>query len=69
MQWTLESVTRAIVNLLLNPNADSPLNCDAGNAIRAGDMLAFNSMAKMYTVEMAMQASLNEAEELLQQKQ
>ena len=69
MQWTLESVTRAIVNLLLNPNADSPLNCDAGNAIRAGDMLAFNSMAKMYTVEMAMQASLTEAEELLQQKQ
>ena len=61
MQWTLESVTRAIVNLLLNPNADSPLNCDAGNAIRAGDMLAFNSMAKMYTVEMAMQASLTEA--------
>ena len=37
VQWTLESVTRAIVNLLLNPNADSPLNCDAGNAIRAGD--------------------------------
>ena len=69
VQWTLESVTRAIVNLLLNPNADSPLNCDAGNAIRAGDMLAFNSMAKMYTVEMAMQASLTEAEELLQQKQ
>ena len=62
-------MTRAIVNLLLNPNADSPLNCDAGNAIRAGDMLAFNSMAKMYTVEMAMQASLTEAEELLQQKQ
>ena len=41
------------MNLLQNPNADSPLNCDAGNAIRAGDMLAFNSMALMYTVEYA----------------
>jgi peroxin-4 len=52
-QWTLESVTRAIVNLLLNPNADSPLNCDAGNAIREGDMLAYNTMARMYTIEFA----------------
>ena len=67
-QWTLESVTRAIVNLLLNPNADSPLNCDAGNAIRAGDMLAFNSMARMYTVEEAMQDSKEEAETILAQK-
>ena len=59
--WTLESIARAIVNLLLNPNADSPLNCDAGNAIRAGDILAFKSMARMYTVEEAMQASKQEA--------
>ena len=64
-QWTLESVSRAIVNLLLNPNADSPLNCDAGNAIRAGDMLAFQSMARMYTVEEAMAESKEEAEEIL----
>ena len=63
--WTLESVARAIVNLLLNPNADSPLNCDAGNTIRAGDMLAFKSMAKMYTVEEAMQQSKIEASKIL----
>ena len=69
VMWTLESVTRAIVNLLLNPNADSPLNCDAGNAIRAGDILAFNSMARMYTVEEAMQKSKSEAEALILQKQ
>ena len=68
VQWTLESVTRAIVNLLLNPNADSPLNCDAGNALRAGDLLAFNSMARMYTVEEAMQDSKTEALEILSQK-
>ena len=65
--WTLESVARAIVNLLLNPNADSPLNCDAGNAIRAGDMLAFKSMAKMYTVEEAMGKSKAEATAILNQ--
>lgn len=58
-------MTRAIVNLLLNPNADSPLNCDAGNTIRAGDMLAFNSMAYMYTIEYATDESANEAEEIL----
>jgi peroxin-4 len=29
--WTLESVCRAILDLLSNPNADSPLNCDSGN--------------------------------------
>ena len=67
-QWTLESVCRAIANLLLNPNADSPLNCDAGNAIRAGDMLAFNSMAKMFTVEAAMQESKEEAELILENR-
>ena len=51
--WTLESLSRAVVNLLINPNAESPLNCDAGNAIRAGDTLAYESMAYMYTIEFA----------------
>lgn len=60
-------MTRAIVNLLLNPNAESPLNCDAGNAIRAGDILAFNSMAHMYTIEYATEESATEAEEILRQ--
>jgi len=56
--WTLESLCRAIVNLLENPNADSPLNCDSGNMIRAGDMLAHDSMALMYTVEYACEESI-----------
>jgi peroxin-4 len=60
--WTLESLCRAIVNLLVNPNADSPLNCDSGNCIRAGDMLANNSMAYMYTMEYACEDSKSEAE-------
>jgi peroxin-4 len=34
--WTLESTCRAIIFLLANPAADSPLNCDAGNLVRCG---------------------------------
>ncbi|TDH72866.1 hypothetical protein CCR75_006388 [Bremia lactucae] len=41
----------AVISLLSDPAADSPLNCDAGNMIRAGDMLAYNSMAEMYKKE------------------
>ena len=63
--WTLESLCRAIVNLLMNPNADSPLNCDCGNAIRAGDMLGFRTMAYMYTMEYATEDSKYEAELIL----
>ncbi len=32
--WTLEALCRALLYLLQNPNADSPLNCDAANLIR-----------------------------------
>lgn len=35
---------------------DSPLNCDAGNLLRAGDVRGYNCMARMYTLEHAMQA-------------
>ncbi|KAL7067157.1 ubiquitin-conjugating enzyme family protein [Cryptosporidium serpentis] len=51
--WTLQSVCRAITALLHDPNAESPLNCDAGNIIRSGDMKAFNNMAKMYVIDYA----------------
>ena len=43
----------AIFNLLSNPNADSPLNCDAGNLIRHHDYIGYRTMARMYTVEYA----------------
>lgn len=52
--WTLLSVCQAIVALLHEPAADSPLNCDAGNLLRAGDMRAYNGLARMYTIEYAM---------------
>lgn len=60
--WTLESLSRVIVNSLVNPNADSPLNCDSGNQLRAGDILAFKTMAYMYTMEYALEESKEEAE-------
>ena len=51
--WSLTSALRAIASILSEPNADSPLNCDAGNMIRAGDTLAFHTTARMYAVEFA----------------
>lgn len=55
--WTLQSVCRAVTALLSSPEADSPLNCDAGNLIRSGDVRGFASMAQMYTQLHAMASS------------
>ena len=52
--WGLQAACRAVLALLSDPDADSPLNCDAGNMVRGGDLVAFNSIAKMYTFENAM---------------
>jgi peroxin-4 len=51
--WGLLSACRAVLALLSDPDASSPLNCDAGNMIRAGDLVAFETTAAMYTVENA----------------
>ncbi|GAQ84201.1 ubiquitin-conjugating enzyme [Klebsormidium nitens] len=47
--WTLQSVCRAVIALLSHPEPDSPLNCDCGNLLRAGDLRGYKSMARMYT--------------------
>ena len=52
--WGLQAACRAVLALLSDPDADSPLNCDAGNMIRSGDMIAFRGTAAMYTHENAM---------------
>ena len=52
--WGLQAACRAVLALLSDPDADSPLNCDAGNMVRGGDMAAFQTTARMYTVENAM---------------
>eukprot|EP00922_Rhytidocystis_sp_ex-Travisia-forbesii_P066349 GHVS01098504.1.p1 GENE.GHVS01098504.1~~GHVS01098504.1.p1 ORF type:complete len:163 (-),score=14.83 GHVS01098504.1:116-604(-) len=51
--WTLHSLCRAVISLLLDPNPESPLNCDAGNLLRCGDTRGFRSMARMYTLQYA----------------
>lgn len=53
--WTLQSICRAILVLLSHPEPDSPLNCDAGNLLRAGDLRGYRSVAKMYTMLYAKQ--------------
>ena len=49
----MQLACRAIQSLLADPNSESPLNCDAGNMIRAGDQRAYLSMARMYCIEFA----------------
>lgn len=52
--WTLQSTCRAIIILLSDAEPESPLNCDAGNLLRAQDFRGFRSVAKMYTQLYAM---------------
>mmetsp|Transcript_14555 Transcript_14555/g.42549 ORF Transcript_14555/g.42549 Transcript_14555/m.42549 type:complete len:159 (-) Transcript_14555:498-974(-) len=54
--WTLTSTCQAVLALMSSSAPDSPLNCDAGNLLRAGDVRGYNSMARMYTREFAMSA-------------
>mmetsp|Transcript_20035 Transcript_20035/g.61722 ORF Transcript_20035/g.61722 Transcript_20035/m.61722 type:complete len:193 (+) Transcript_20035:347-925(+) len=46
--WTLASACTAVRALLAAPNADSPLNCDAGNLIRGGDLAGFEEEARRW---------------------
>ncbi|KAF7459100.1 Ubiquitin-conjugating enzyme family protein [Cryptosporidium felis] len=55
--WTIHAVCRAVLSILCDPNPDSPLNCDAGNILRWGDVKCFNNMARMYSLEYAENAN------------
>mmetsp|Transcript_41073 Transcript_41073/g.52971 ORF Transcript_41073/g.52971 Transcript_41073/m.52971 type:complete len:160 (-) Transcript_41073:157-636(-) len=52
--WSVETACRAIIALLGAPDIDSPWNCDAGNMLRCGDVIAFNSTARLYAIEHGM---------------
>ena len=53
--WGLQAACRAVLALLSDPDADSPLNCDAGNMLRGGaDEVAYRTTARLYCVEHAM---------------
>ena len=47
--WTLHSACTAVVALLDAPEPDSPLNVDAANLLRTGDLIAYRSMCAMFT--------------------
>jgi len=51
--WSLQSACRAVLSILSDPNPNSPLNCDAGNMLRAEDHSAYASMVHMVNHEFA----------------
>ena len=52
--WGLQAACRAVLALLSDADATSPLNCDAGNMLRDdADLVAFETTARFYTVENA----------------
>lgn len=51
--WTLEAVCRAVGVLLGSPQADSPLNLEAGTVLRSGDVRGYWAMAKMFAIDYA----------------
>mmetsp|Transcript_16498 Transcript_16498/g.17161 ORF Transcript_16498/g.17161 Transcript_16498/m.17161 type:complete len:166 (+) Transcript_16498:29-526(+) len=50
---SIETVCKSILDLMIHPNEESPLNCDAGNLLRYQDLVGYYYIAKMYTLDCA----------------
>ena len=52
-QWTIVGCLEAIRMLLVEPNFYSPLNCDAANLLKVGDIRGYNSLVRHYVLKFA----------------
>lgn len=52
--WTLQTACTAVRELLASPEPDSPLNIDAANLLRCGDLAGYESMIRMYVDRFAL---------------
>ena len=64
--WGITSLCTAIRILLGQPVPDSPLNTLAGNLLREGDTVGYNSMASMYAKMYASTKNTLREEDMLQ---
>lgn len=51
--WTLESLCRALLYLMQNPNAHSPLNYDAANLISLKESETYRNLGQLYSKQYA----------------
>ena len=62
--WSIFSLCTAIRLLMANPVPDSPLNTLAGNLLRCGDNVGYQSMASMYANALSLKKNTIREEEL-----
>jgi peroxin-4 len=56
--WTIGHLLTSISYFLSTPEIDSPLNCDASLILRSGDILAYNTLARMYVIKYAKDSTI-----------
>lgn len=51
--WTISSALTAVQAMLSDPEPDSPLNIDAANLVRCGEVDGYNGLVRYYTQKYA----------------